>query len=819
MAVNDLTATLGADISGFEKGLDKAGRKLTDFDKKVQSISKLGSKFKSVGKSLTTGVSAPLAALGALSVKTFSDFSAEMSKVQAVSGATSSEIKDLTQRAKELGRTTRFTASDVAGLQLNLSKLGFNTDDIQKSTKSILDLSTATGEDLAQSAEVAASTLQGFGLDTAETGRIADVMAKSFSSSALDLNKFSIAMATVAPVAQSAGQSIETATGFLSMLANSGLEASTAGTSLRNIFLELSKQGITLDQAFSQIQNSTDKSKTAMELFGKRGATAAVILAENAQQASELTKEYENASGAAAKMAEIMNNNLNGAMLELKSAFEGAAIEIGEVLAPYVQKLAGYASKLAGYFSNLSPTAKKVAVAIGAVAAAAGPLILGLGALMTALPAIISGVGALGSVLTLATGPIGLVAAGVAAIAYAIYDNWGHIKSYIVDTVNYFIDLYNESEFLRVAVSALVTNFKIGFAIVSNVLKTTYEVVKSVVQGIADKFSGLGTIMSGVFTGNVDKIKQGVLQIGKSTTDTILTIKDDIVKGFQDMSDDVTEAFYEGMIAANSREKIDGVTEENLSGLKESVAGKVQEQVSQGFAEGFSNIQMQPVGQDLESGGMFNLGGGIEADNEKLALGLQRQSQLMTEAEFKQLEANERWKQLSADFANSVMSNAAGAIGSTFENIGSAIASGGNVMQAMGQSLLSAFVGFLGEIGDMLIKYGTLAIAKGKIDTAIAAGGPASIAAGAAALVVGAALKAVSGAMGSKAKGGFSGGGGSGGRYDPSTDVQAPTTRTNTSQTFSGDGKVVFEIEGQKLVGVLSKTLNKNKKLGGSSVL
>jgi len=169
-----------------------------------------------------------------------------MLKVKAISGATGEQFKMLQSDAKRLGSTTMFTASQVASLQLELSKLGLTPEEINKSTQSVLDLAQATDSDLAQAAAVSAKIMQAFGLEASDMTRITDVMADSFSSSALDMNKFETAMSSVAPVANMAGASLEETTAILGVLVNNGVEASTAGTALRNIFLDLAKEGITM---------------------------------------------------------------------------------------------------------------------------------------------------------------------------------------------------------------------------------------------------------------------------------------------------------------------------------------------------------------------------------------------------------------------------------------------------------------------------------------------------------------------------------------------------------------------------------------------
>lgn len=391
----------------------------------------------SVGKGLSVGVTAPLVGLGVVAVKTFADFEQQMAAVKAISGATGVSFAALEKSALDLGAATRFTSSQVAELQLNYSKLGFSPDEIIQVTAATLDLALATGSDLANSATVAASTLRGFGLEATEMQRVVDIMASSFSGSALDLEKFQTAMGTLAPVAKNAGVSIEEATSYLALLVDRGVDASTAGTGLRNIFLDLAGSGETLGQAMLKISTSTNKNKEAFEAFGKRGATVAAIMADNSAEAKELEKSFINSGGSAKRMAEIMDNTAQGSLFRMKSAIEGASIALGEVLIPYIKQAADFVAGLAKSFKELSPETKKNIVLFGAIAAAVGPALVVLGFLMTSVvPGLITAFGFLrASMLLLQTGflkltaiiaanPFGALAVAIAAVAsYFIFFN------------------------------------------------------------------------------------------------------------------------------------------------------------------------------------------------------------------------------------------------------------------------------------------------------------------------------------------------------------------------------------------------------------
>lgn len=328
----DLAAKYGVNSREARKASKEALNYKNQLDKINAGVGnytgKVGGYFQAIGKSMITAGLAMVSFKAAFnilksSIKTMASFEEAMSKVKSVAKALPADFKKLQANAKELGAATSKTAMEVAGLQLEFAKLGFTTPEILAATEATISLSIAAGADLAESAVVAASTVRGFGLTARETQRVVDVMALSFSSSALDIEKFKTGMGIVAPVAKSFGKDIEFTTAQMSVLADAGVDASTAGTSLRNIFLTLSKNGLTWEQGLEKINKSTNKNATALDLFGTRGATAALILADNVDKAEKLEKAYDNANGAAEEMARIMEDNLLGDTKKLSSAWEG----------------------------------------------------------------------------------------------------------------------------------------------------------------------------------------------------------------------------------------------------------------------------------------------------------------------------------------------------------------------------------------------------------------------------------------------------------------------------------------------------------------
>lgn len=417
--LSSLNFKLSANIAPFKKGLTKAER----------SMDRLGKKMQATGKNMSMKMTAPLVALGAVSFNVFKGFEAEMSKVQAVSGATADEFKALSENAKELGASTMFSASQVAQLQTEFAKLGFTADEITKVTEATLNLAQASGSDLARSAEVAGSTLRAFGLDASETGRVTDVMAKSFSTSALDMEHFANSMKFVAPVAKSAGMSIEETSAMLAVLANAGIKGSQAGTSLRRIISEIGASGKPTAEALKDLAEQGIGLADAKDEVGRSAQSALLILSEGVDNIKPLTQEFKNSAGAAKEMADIMGDTAFGAGKRLESALEGLGISIGEIVADAVVPMVEGFAKLASKLNKTSPALKKTAVVFAAVLASAGPLLFLTGGLIRNVRLLRFAMIKSNTVtkiaaavqraynLALTANPIGVVIAGLAAFA------------------------------------------------------------------------------------------------------------------------------------------------------------------------------------------------------------------------------------------------------------------------------------------------------------------------------------------------------------------------------------------------------------------
>ena len=288
-------------------------------------------------------------------VSTSSEFSKELSGLQAISGASSSDMKVLSDQAKALGSSTQFTAKEVVSLQTELAKLGFSTDEISKSTGATLDLASSLGVGLPEASQLAGSTLRAFGLDASETGRVVDVMASASSKSALDFESLKESLKLVAPTSRAMGVSIEKTSALLGVLADNGLKGSVAGTGLSKTFIMLNKAGIPLSKAMDMVKNSGNKLNTAIDLVGIVGAKSLLTLSSNAPKIDKLSESFEKAEGTARKLAETRLDNLAGDTTKLGSAWEGFLLSIEDGTGPFNDLLRTIVQTATAVLGFLSP--------------------------------------------------------------------------------------------------------------------------------------------------------------------------------------------------------------------------------------------------------------------------------------------------------------------------------------------------------------------------------------------------------------------------------------------------------------------------------
>lgn len=315
---------------------------------KIKSI--IGTAAKATGAAAVTGLAA--------ATKAGMDFEAQMSRVRSISGANNEEFARLNEQAKQLGADTAFSALEAAEGMENLASAGFDVEETIAAMPGMLDLAASSGEDLASSADIAASTLRGFKMDASEAGHVADVLAKNAADTNAAVADTGEAMKYVAPVASAMGIEFEETAASIGIMADAGIKGSQAGTTLRGALSRIAKPtkvmretmdelGISFYDADGKMKSLTDmtamlEEKTAglseeqrnqalITLFGQESLSGMLaLISRGSGELQRLTEEYKNCDGSAEEMAKTMQDNLKGAVEQLGGSAESLGIELYE---------------------------------------------------------------------------------------------------------------------------------------------------------------------------------------------------------------------------------------------------------------------------------------------------------------------------------------------------------------------------------------------------------------------------------------------------------------------------------------------------------
>lgn len=352
------------DSNGFSTGLSKLKKLAKTGVGTVGTVTSKATdmigKFTSVVTTSVATVSAGIGTIGTAAARVGMDFEAAMSKVSSISGATGNDLQSLTDKAKEMGATTKFSATESAEAFQYMAMAGWDTKSMLDGIDGIMNLSAADGLDLATTSDIVTDALTAFGLSAKDSTHFADVLATASSSANTNVSMLGESFKYVAPLAGSMNYSIEDVSLALGLMANASVKGSMAGTSLKtalsnlasptkSMASEMSKLGISmtdsngnalglrdiiiqLREKFGKL-SETEKAATASTLFGKE-AMSGMLAIINASDAdfNKLTDNISNADGAAKQMADTLNDNLKGDITIAKSALEGFGITIYETL-------------------------------------------------------------------------------------------------------------------------------------------------------------------------------------------------------------------------------------------------------------------------------------------------------------------------------------------------------------------------------------------------------------------------------------------------------------------------------------------------------
>lgn len=412
-----------------------------------------------VGRQMTRNFSLPASILGGLTLRTAIDFETAMNRVEAKTQASGEEMERMTALARDLGATTAFTATQAGEGMAYLAQAGFDVNSILGTTPHLLNLAAAAEIDLGRAADIASNIMGQFGLEASEAGRVADVLAATTASSNVDMTQLADTMKMAGPIAKEFGLSLEDTAAATGLLGNIGVQGTIAGTALRTSLLgltaptsEASKMlealnistrdtagdmrplpGILADFARSISEmGSGDRLKAVETLFGRyglSGATELVRLAENGGLV-RFADQLNNVTGASQRMADTMMKGAPGAVRELSSAFQEMMLAVAnsgilEMFTDITRRITGFIRQL----GETNPEILKWGTLIAAAAVVLGPLVIGAGLLVSAITAI-------GGAVALVATPIGLLIAGISALAagaVTIMGKWREVGAFFAN--------------------------------------------------------------------------------------------------------------------------------------------------------------------------------------------------------------------------------------------------------------------------------------------------------------------------------------------------------------------------------------------------
>lgn len=504
------TANLSAENERLAKTYDKVKKSQEELAKVSAALEQNNAAI-SQTKTQLAGTLGTLAALGgaiyAGPVKKAAEFEAQMSTVKAISNASADDMKRLSEEAKHMGATTKFTAVEAGKALEYMAMAGWKTDQMLGGLPGIMNLAAASGEDLGQVSDIVTDALTAFNMTADQSGRFADVLAQASSNANTNVSMMGSTFQKVAPVAGALGYSVEDMSLGIGLMANASIKAEVAGTSLKTALANMAKPtkqmqaymdkyGISLTNADGSMKtfrgvidnlrsslgglSESEQVAAATAIFGKE-SFAGMLAIVNASDADfkKLSDSVNNAAGAAERMAQIKLDNFEGKVTLLKSAFEGLQIALGDALLPTFTQGAENAAELISKlteFINANPELVRtiVKVTAGLLAFKAAALTAKLGFLELK-----GGVLTVQKVMALFKGKTAL--AGVEAVGFA-----GKVKGVAKSVTGYFGGIGSAAGGVGRAFGQMFSGTKIGGA----------------AGGVFSKlFSGMGGVATRAFTG------------------------------------------------------------------------------------------------------------------------------------------------------------------------------------------------------------------------------------------------------------------------------------------------------------------------------
>ena len=582
-----------ADLANMEVQLRDVNAELArqKFDEYAEKAGKVGQAVQTAGQHMMK-VTTAIGGVAAASVTVAANFEQQMSKVQAISGATAEETDKLTESARQWGRDTKYSATEAGEAFEYMALAGWKTDDMLEGIGGILNLAAASAMDLGTASDIVTDYLTAFGLSAKDAGKFADEMAYAMSHSNTTTEALGEAYKNCAATAASMGYSVEETTAVLMTMANAGVKGGEAGTALNAIMTrlatdtkgcatELAKYGVEVYDAQGNM-NSLSSILTGVRgvwnnLTNEQQANLAKTIAGTNQFSalqtimsglsdeaiasgmsfSDYAEALQNCDGTASDMAATMQDNLLGRLTQLKSKLEDIGITVGNALLPFMEKAVAKIGELADKFAALSPQQQETILKIAGVVAAIGPLLTIVGKAISVSGQLSSGIGkvvgklaAMGTTASGATGGMAVLKGALAAITSPV----GIAVAAIAAITAVIVTLWNTNEDFRNKITEIWDRIKTVFTEFGqhitdklNSLGFDFENFGEVVKAIWEGFCNLlAPIIEGVFN-NIANVIETTLNVITGVFDLFVSLFTGDWSGAWDAVKGIFESVWNGL--------------------------------------------------------------------------------------------------------------------------------------------------------------------------------------------------------------------------------------------------------------------------------
>jgi TP901 family phage tail tape measure protein len=609
-ALASLNVVINAVTKPLFRGLNRASKRVAAF----------GSKMKTVGRSISTSFTLPFAAVGIAGAKLAVDFEQSMTKITTLVGTSAEEVNKLGASVKAMAVETATPAKELADALFFIQSAGIKGAESLEVLEVSAKAAAMNMGDITDIASATTSIMEAFGVSSGQAG---DLLHETLKQGKFEASEFMNKIGAVIPTAAGLGVSFEELGAATATMSKISGDAAGSLTAINQVMMQLATPGAEQKAILAELNMSYDDLNSMMQdslmgtlnhlftelegndemltrVFGSsravRGAFATAGL--QAETYADVLDGMNNSMGNVNKGFETQSETVGFKMKQSFEKLKEAASELGVIMIPLMTKIAEFASKMAKGFVELDNSTKTLIVATATLIALSGPLATLGGGLIALFSFLLT--------------PIGAVVVGIGALFYVIISNWGTVKKYLAEFINYFIDLYNESMLFRGAVNLVIAVFKNLWAEAKFVFNNMRDVLGNMIDSFVGQFKGLAKIIAGAFKGSLSEVKAGVKQYAKAAGDGLKDSVNDVAKNAKILGEEIAKNTAEAIENTLSREKIEFVTEEDIQNNVDNIGKfftdkltKIKDKLTGFFGSGPTLLVPEggEGGEDPEGGG------------------------------------------------------------------------------------------------------------------------------------------------------------------------------------------------------------------------